>query len=69
MKSNINLNEWVIKNPRFIDRYEPFHEESEIIFVLKELKGEERKEFIQLEEEQNPVHFNDLRERRPDLFE
>ncbi|MCL2157085.1 MAG: hypothetical protein FWH54_03585 [Methanobrevibacter sp.] len=68
MKNNIILNEWVIRNPRFIDRYEPFYEESEIIFVLKELKGEERKKFIRLEEEQNPVHFNDLRERRPDLF-
>jgi len=69
MTSNINFNEWVIKNPTYTDCYEPFYEESDLVFILKELKDEERIEFIRLEEKQNPVQFKKFREDYPEFFE
>ena len=65
----IDINNWIIKNPSFIDRYEPLSEEGDIIFILGELDGEEREEFIRLEEGQNPLQFKTFREEFPSLFE
>lgn len=39
-----------------------FFEESDILFILDELEGKEREEFIRLEEKQNPLHFKKFRE-------
>lgn len=65
----IDLNNWIITDPTYCDQYEPFFEVTDLVFILTELKGEEKEEFIRLEKQQNPIHFKKFREKRPDLFE
>ena len=59
----------VITNPTYADQYEPFFEESNIRSYLDWLEGEDRENYIRLEEQQNPVQFKKLRKKRPDLFD
>ena len=59
----------IITNPMYIDHYEPFYEESSIKDNLDWLEGEDRENYIRLEEEQNPIHFKIFREEYPEYFE
>jgi len=63
------LKDMVITNPTYDDHYEPFFEESNIRSYLSWLEGEDRENYIRLEEQHNPLQFKKLREKRPDLFE
>jgi len=65
----ININNWLIINPFYIDHYDSIFEEPDIMIMLEELEGEQREEFIKLEEQQNPVHFKAFREEFPEYFE
>ena len=59
----------IINNPMYSKHYEPFLEESNIKDNLSWLTGEDRDNYIRLEEKQNPIHFKVFREEYPELFE
>ena len=59
----------VIANAMYIDYYEPFYEESNIKYNLSWLTGEDRENYIRLEEQQNPVQFKVFRKEHPEYFE
>lgn len=58
----------VITNPTYSNRYEPFYEESNIRDNLSWLEGEDRENYIRLEEQQNPIQFKRFREKNPEYF-
>ena len=59
----------VINNPMYIDHYEPLYEESHIQDYLSWLTGEDRNNYIRLEEQHNPVQFKIFRKEYPEYFE
>ena len=52
----------------YIDHYEFFLEESHIKDYLSWLTGEDRKNYIRLEEQHNPVQFKVFRKEYPEYF-
>jgi len=64
----IDIHDWVVTNPIYVDHYEPFFEESDVRFILNELKDEDREKYIKLEKKQNPVHFKEFIKENPELF-
>ena len=59
----------LITTPIYSDKYDELFEESHIIDYLSWLEGEDRENYIRLEEQQNPSHFKFFREEYPELFE
>ena len=59
----------IITNPMYTDHYEPFFEETLIIGYLDWLTGEDRENYVRLEERHNPVQFEIFREEYPEYFE
>lgn len=59
----------IVTNPDYSNRYEPFFEEADIKNYLSWLTGEDRENYIRLEEEHNPVQFKKFREEHPEYFE
>ena len=59
----------VIDNPFHSEYYDYLYEELTIKDYLSWLTGEDRKNYIKLEEQQNPVQFKKFRTENPKLFE
>jgi len=58
----------IINNPLYSDKYDGLFEESHIKDYLSWLKGEDRKNYIRLEEQHNPVQFKVFRNEYPEYF-
>ncbi|MCL2116677.1 MAG: hypothetical protein FWH29_10715 [Methanobrevibacter sp.] len=67
--TKLNLRDMVIKNPNYANQYEPLFEIPTIWTYLSWLEGEDREDYIRLEEQQNPVQFKAFREKFPECFE
>ena len=68
MKDKVNVEKLVLKDLMYDDQYEPFLEESCILGYLDFLKGEDRENYIKLEEKTNPIHFKKFKEENPEYF-
>ena len=59
----------IITNAFYTDEYDELFEESHIQAYLSWLTGEDRENYIRLEEQHNPIQFKKFREEYPELFE
>jgi len=67
-KLNI-IKDMVITNPIYGNKYDGLFEELHITDFLSWLEGEDRENYIRLEEQHNPVQFKIFRKAHPELFE
>jgi len=63
------MKDMIIIKPTYTNHYEPFYEESTVKDYLDWLDGEDRENYIRLEEKHNPVQFKKFREKYPKYFE
>jgi hypothetical protein len=68
--TTLNLQkDMILTETYYIDAYDEHFEEPLIKDYLSWLEGEDRENYIRLEEAQNPVQFKKFREENPEYFE